>query len=195
MAQEFETDIYYGSKAGKTTMQDVENALLSLRSSFSGTSAPTNTVGGMVWQDDSGRKVRNFANTTWLADLVGDATFKLYVYRNDVCEGWSLNAGISDCVLAFKGGSGEYNENGGTLHGTWTQPGHVLTQAEMPVHNHSTVTLNAYYAATGGVSAGTHMVRPGTVNTGNAGSGSSHNHGNTYRPYAAIGTCQYPDLT
>jgi len=82
MSQTFTDDVYAGSHAAKTDLQNMENNFAALKSSFSGTSAPSNVVGGMPWHDSTGRKIRNYANTAWLAALMGDASQKMYVYRN-----------------------------------------------------------------------------------------------------------------
>jgi len=51
------------------------------------------------------------------------------VYRNDTCEGWTVDATVTDRVLAIKGGANAYNVNGGTSPpaSIWTQPGHTHT--------------------------------------------------------------------
>jgi len=217
MSQAFTDDLYEQSYAADTTLTNMENNFAALKSSFSGNAAPSNPVAFMLWGDTSSGdeclKRRNDANDAWLAVLCGDASQKMYVYRNDTCEGWVIDATVTDRVLAVKGGSNAYNVNGGVNAGTWTQPGHTLTASEIPDHSHSGTTDSDAHthnfdvgssgsfaiAATGtGVItsattdsyAHTHTF---TTDTDGGGDG-SHNHGDTYRPAAAVGTLQYPDL-
>lgn len=225
MSQTFTDDPYEQSYVADTTLTNLENNDLALKSMFSGGAAPSNLVAFMPWGNTSSGdeclKRRNAANTAWLEILSGDINFKAWVYRNDTCEGWVIDATVTDRVLAVKGGANAYNVNGGNPAGTWTQPGHTLTAAEIPDHAHSgTVdsdgnhTHNVKTWVIGGAiddviqqiddgnasdaapaaaeSAGAHT-HTFTTDTDGGGDG-SHNHGVTYRPAAAVGTLQYPDL-
>lgn len=114
---------------------------------------------------------------------------KMYFYQNTAPTGWTYSSGVTDAVLAVKGGSQAYNANGGTEAGTWTQPDHTLTTSEIPSHTHSQVCDSRgagsnFYGAYSGAPAA-FMYNP--YNTGSAGGGNAHNHGTTYRPAAAIG--------
>jgi len=223
MSQDWNTDVYdKDARTADVIMQDVEKMLDTLQSSFSGGSAPSNIVAFMPWGDTAkGLKRRNIGNTAWLAILHGDANQKMWVYRNDTCEGWVIDATVTDRVLAVKGGSNAYNVNGGVAAGTWTQPGHTLAATEIPDHAHSgtvdsdgahTHDVNTFIiggaednqvqqiddgtdstdAAAAALSAGAHTHSFTTDTDG--GGDLSHNHGTTYRPAAAVGTLQYPDL-
>lgn len=116
---------------------------------------------------------------------------RAWFYQDVAPSGWTIFPGVSDCLLAVKGGS-TYT-NGGTVQGTWQQEDHILTEAEMPEHNH---TFNL--ADTNSSSAGARRARAGenTIlgafgSTGTAGSNDGHNHGNTWRPLSAVGiVCQ-----
>jgi hypothetical protein len=97
--------------------------------------------------------------------------------------GWTYY-GLSDNVLAIKGGA--YGASGQAVVGSWSQPGHVLTVNEMPVHNHNLVggvgmALGTYFTRASETYAATY------TDMGNKGGGASHNHGSAYRPYAAVG--------
>jgi len=226
MSQTFTDDLYSQSTVADTTLTNMENNFAALKSLFSGSAAPSNLVGFMPWGDTTADheilKRRNEANDAWLAVLSGDAGFKVWVYRNDTCEGWVIDSAITDRVLAVKGGSNAYNVNGGVNAGTWTQPGHTLTASEIPDHAHSgtvnsdgahTHDVRTYpYQESGGNgvslqadSSGTFTDISGAALSGGAhthtfttdtdgGGDGSHNHGDTYRPAAAVGTLQYPDL-
>ena len=215
MSQTFTDDLYEQSYVADTTLTNMENNCAALKSSFSGGAAPSNPVPFMLWGDTSAGdeclKRRNDANDAWLAVLCGDANQKMWIYRNDSCEGWVIDATVTDRVLAVKGGSNAYNVNGGVNAGTWTQPGHTLVTNEIPAHNHTTVTGgdHSHSIAINNASAGIVNAMGGgtqthSVNTGsdgdhnhtitNTGGGALHNHGDTYRPAAAVGTLQYPDM-
>ena len=118
MAQTYNDDVYASTHVAATDLQNMENNFAALKSSFSGTSSPSNVVGGMPWHDSTARKIRNYANSAWLVSLLGDASQKMWVYRNDTCEGWLVDSSITDVALAIKGGSQAYNVNGGNLAGT-----------------------------------------------------------------------------
>lgn len=218
MSQTFTDDLYEQSYVADTTQTNMENNFAALKSSFSGGAAPSNPVGFMLWGDTSAGdeclKRRNDANDAWLAILCGDASQKMWIYRNDTCEGWIVDATVTDRVLAIKGGSDAYNVNGGVNAGTWTQPGHTLVTSEMPDHDHSFVADGAhghnvtiYSSGNGantvskGLDGGALVASGAAVAVGNhdhsfvgTGGDGSHNHGSTHRPAAAVGTLQYPDL-
>ena len=111
-------------------------------------------------------------------------TRKIYLYQNTAPTGWSI-AGVSDAVLAVKGGSQDYNATGGTTVGSWLAPGHSLTATEIPAHTHTYIvgtSSNSIIYTLGVIYSGS------TQNTGSTGLGVAHRHGsNTYRPYAAVG--------
>lgn len=69
MAQNFTDDCFAGSHVGQTDLQNMENNFACLKSSFSGSSAPSNPVAGMFWYDTSAHilKLRNEANNAWLS--------------------------------------------------------------------------------------------------------------------------------
>ena len=219
MSQNYVDNVYQPDFVIDTTMSNVDDNFDALKSSFSGTNAPSNQVAGQLWMKTVGNvgfRYRNYNNTAWEKILTGDANQKMWVYRNDTAEGWLIDATVTDRVLAIKGGSQAYNTAGGTNAGTWTQPSHTLTTAQMPVHSHSAGLNNtphdhtircrrpgtsgnpsiAYYEDVG-------TFRDITIPTQNQdhthsisseGGSDPHNHGTTYRPAAAVGTLQYPDL-
>jgi len=68
MSQTYYDDVYSGSMAGATTLQRIENNFAAVKSLWSGATAPSNRVGGMLWVDTTHHllKLRNEANTSWL---------------------------------------------------------------------------------------------------------------------------------
>ncbi len=76
MSQNFTDDCYASTHVRATDLQAFENNFAALKSSFSGSSAPSNAVAGMLWYDTSTGflKVRNTDNTTWVSiyDVVND---------------------------------------------------------------------------------------------------------------------------
>ncbi|MEG6552678.1 hypothetical protein V6C53_20785, partial [Desulfocurvibacter africanus] len=144
----------------------------------------------------------------WLAVLLGDAGHKTWVYRNEATPGWVVDATVADVVLAVKGGTQAYNVSGGGQAGAWAISG--LTGA----HTHSiTIATGGAHAHGGGGSGGglgnvwgmDNNGTPTSMYTNSAGghthsgtigsAGTAVSHTGTWRPSAAVGTLQYPDLT
>ncbi len=158
------------------SLNATKDKLDSVQSNFSGTGAPPSPVVGMGWSDTTKQtnKRRNFANNAWLADIHGDADFMLWLYRNDTNPGMVIDPTVSDVVLAAKGGTTYVT--GGTLAGTWAQTSNTW----------STSGPSATEPVTGGVSNVASSSHSHTVTAGaNAG---------VWRPAAAVGTMQKPDL-
>ena len=78
MAQNFTDDCFDASHVGQTDLGNIENNFACLKSSFSGTSVPSNPVAGMLWYDTTNNllKLRNAANNAWLEiyDFANDRT-------------------------------------------------------------------------------------------------------------------------
>ena len=224
MAQTYNDDVYASTHVAATDLQNIENNFAALKSSFSGTSSPSNVVGGMPWHDSTARKIRNYANSAWLVSLMGDASQKMWVYRNNTCEGWLIYTSIGDVVLGVKGGSRAYNVNGGNLAGSWTVEG--LTHSHSHTHNHQWYddSVDAQSIPNDGTwnSAGTRITIPYASNIEHQGvryqivpngyaqssigdcytdndatppNSSAVPSDATWRPRAAVGTLQYPDLS
>lgn len=221
MAQTFTDDTYASNHVGQTDLQNIENNFAALKSSFAGTSAPSNVVGGMPWHDSTARKIRNYANSAWLASLMGDASQKMWVYRNDTCEGWTVDNSVFDVVLGIKGGSQAYDVNGGNLAGSWTVGGLTHAHTHTANHNHQwydiTVGAGRSYGSGGSIDAidgdtgrtgiryNSDLVSGSSLNsnyytadaapTTSAASTNTVSSAATWRARAAVGTLQYPDLT
>jgi len=215
MAQTWTDNSYQLDHTGTTDLQAFENNLNTLKSLFSGATAPSNNVAGMPWFDTTNKllKIRNNANSAWLGVMYGSTSTKIWIYANVAGDGWVVDGSVTDRVLAIKGGSQAYNVNGGNTAGTWTQPNHTLTVAEMPSHDHDTNTnttgahTHPVPGSTGSGGAGGHVEAANdhtTINTQSngdhshtvtaEGGGTAHNHGTTHRPAATVGTLQYPNV-
>lgn len=104
---------------------------------------------------------------------------------------WTVVPGAGDRVLAIKGGANIYSNAG--FNGGWQQADHTLTVDQMPKHRHSV-------DGAGAESASGNLVRGYRQSSGrdskpwetkSAGGTQPHNHGNSWRPAAAIGVlCQ-----
>ena len=138
MSQTYTANCYQSDHVAVTDMANIEANFATLRSTNSGAAAPSNTEAGLQWWDtvNNRLKIRNDANSAWLGILQGDASFKIWVYRNDTCDGWTIDATVTDRVLALKGAGGLYNANGGTNAGeTWANlKAHIHVS---PTHGHS----------------------------------------------------------
>lgn len=200
MAQDWADSIPTAANNALSDITAIRNNFACLKGLFSGADAPSNPVAGMPWFHTAkiALKLRNNANDAWLGIMQADASHKIWVYRNTAPDGWAIDSAVADRVLALKGGSGAYNVNGGTEAGSWTQPDGTLTVANLPAHDHGEGaghTHGSFTANTGeffGAALPQSANVPHTHNS--VGSGTAHNHGTSYRPYAAVGTLQYMDL-
>ena len=140
MSQTYTANCYQSDHVAVTDMANIEANFATLRSTNSGAAAPSNTEAGLQWWDtvNNRLKIRNDTNSAWLGVLQGDANLKIWVYRNDTCDGWTIDATVTDRVLAFKGGAGLYNANGGTNAGeAWANlKAHTHTMSHTHSHNH-----------------------------------------------------------
>lgn len=199
MSQVWTDDCFSPGRAGQTDLQSIENNFAALKSCFEGTSAPP-AVKGMQWYDSSVKttKRRDFANGAWYGMLHGDASQKMWIYRNDAMEGWTVDGTVSDKVLALKGGSTYVT--GGASAGSWTLSGFSSASAN---HTHgvsitsgtpSTVTNYIFQPVDNSTTfdvSHTHLV---SGNTGTESAGHTHTHDGTSRIAAAVGTLQYINL-
>jgi hypothetical protein len=138
MTQNWTDDVFASSHNAQTDLQNMENNFQTLKTLFAGSGAPANTEQGLPWFD-TGKdllRLRNAANGSWYGVMHADASQQIWVYRNDAMSGWVVVTSVTDKVLAIKGGSQAYDVTGGTTAGTWQQPGHALSNSEMPSHDH-----------------------------------------------------------
>lgn len=216
MTQNWTIDVYAAGHTGQTDLQNMENNFTTLKSLFSGASQPVNAVGGMPWYDISNNvlKIRNAGNSAWYRQMHGDASQKIWIYRNTAMNGWAIDSAITDKVLSLKGGSQAYNTSAGSTAGSWIFSGgspanHTLTEAELPaISGYLDFCQSAPNLITGssgkfslGTGAGTNEVTTSSAAlsaqraTFSFGSGNAHGHSfshdGTWRPAAAIGTLQY----
>jgi hypothetical protein len=65
-------------------------------------------------------------------------------YQASAPPGWTTDEAVADCVLAFKGGSDDYDDDAGTLVGDWDQPvhDHDYTHTHELDHVHSVTIGN-----------------------------------------------------
>jgi len=125
-------DYIINSDNGANVRLDINNALMATITNNSGTSAPSTTYAYMLWVDTANAKLklRNSSNSDWiiLFDLgISYPSFpvdtQIFVYQNVAPTGWTYESGITDKVLAVKGGSQSFNVNGGSTAGTWAVTG------------------------------------------------------------------------
>jgi len=134
MSQYWIDDTFAAGHVAQTDLQNIENNFAALKSSFSGAAAPANTVAGMIWFDTiSGAnlkpvcKIRNGPDTAWYGLMHGDVSEKRLVYRDAAMDGYARDAGVTDKVIALKGGA-TYVAGAATA-GSWTLAGFTA-------HNH-----------------------------------------------------------
>lgn len=111
---------------------------------------------------------------------------------------WVNRPELGNRVLAVKANaSASGGASGGTnsaytnwgLQGNWTLPPHTLTLSQIPAHRHALVNQqNKSGTLAANVIAGTQpSSHKNQAFTEQAGGGNAHNHGNTFRPLAAVG--------
>jgi len=114
---------------------------------------------------------------------------KMWFYENAAPTGWEIVTAASDALVVVKGGSSDYNVTGSNIAGTWLATLHILTEAEMGMHDHryrGVAGRQSVPTGYGDQPAARYAYTAGTSTA--AGGGGGHRHGsNTYRPYAAVG--------
>lgn len=137
----------------------------------------------LFWKDEDG----NVVQLTSVGELLPfPSGTKMYFYQNVAPSGWTIDATCADALLAVKGGSQAYNVDGGNQAGTWTQPDHTLTTAELPNLTYkNTKTLGGSITAFNNIgdTAATINWKTGIDQNG----GGAHNHGDSGRPLAQVG--------
>jgi hypothetical protein len=203
MAQNWTDDVFANDHQGTTDLQNIENNFGCVKSNFSGASSPSNAVAGMFWYHSTyGLRIRNAGNTSWQKVLQGNVYGKMWIFRNDTSEGWLIESSVTDKVLAVKGGTQAYNVSGGNTAGAWVVSGLASATESadhshtVPNHSHVVDTISIDIQA-GGTLVATAVPGGGSTSTGGISSGHSHTitQGGAWRPSAAVGTLQYPDLT
>lgn len=218
MSQDFNTETYEPSATFSVNLVDIENNFAALKSSFSGTAAPSSPVAGQVFFHNTKKnlQIRNQANSAWLGAFYGSTSFKIWKYVNAAEDGWVQDSTITDKVIAIKGGS-TYMTGGTTVGGSWIIAGNAIASTGSS-HNHQ------IYDYPGFVSGGSWESNGSTpklwvyqVNVGNrktvchSGSGSLYtitedlysentththtiSHTGTWRPAAQVGIMVYPNV-
>ncbi len=127
--QDWTEDLYESTHVADTDLQNIELNFATLKNNFAGTSAPANAKPGMMWfeTDNKIMKIRNQADSAWLGIMYGSTSTKIWIYTNTAGDGWVIDSGVTDKVLALKGGSNAYNRTGGGTAGTWTVANHTHT--------------------------------------------------------------------
>jgi hypothetical protein len=221
MSQTFTDDCFNATHAALTDLQYFEDNFAALKSNFSGTAAPANATAGQFWYDSTKMvmKMRNSSNDTWYGVMHGSTASKIWMYRNDALQGWAITTAVADCVIGLKAqtSGAAFYASGGTTVGTWTQPDHVLTTAEIPAHTHDGGLITYRYATAAGTTGATAIAGASAlpystfgassystyvtlsswayqVSVAAEGGSTAHSHGSTWRPSAALGTLQYLDL-
>jgi hypothetical protein len=214
MGQTWTADTYDSTHVAATDLGNIKTNFATIRSLFSGSSAPGSPVVGQPWFDTTKKlvKIRNASDDAWLGIMYGSTSLKTWIYANAAGDGWVIDSSITDRVLALKGGS-TYTAGGATA-GSWTVSGLAHTHTG-PSHTHTgpshyhaipetgwSAGANANGAQFGGSAEGSNRAygdtgAAGTGATGAAGTGATGSAGTqdgAWRVAAAVGTLQYPNV-
>ena len=121
MTQSWTDDVYASSHVAATDLQNIENNFACLKSCFSGSSAPSNPVAGMLWLDTANHliKVRNEANNAWLTafNLTSVACpLALSVPNGAIGANQLADGGVTLAKLApYNAGAYQLIESGGVV--------------------------------------------------------------------------------
>ena len=214
MAQTWTDDSFAAGHVAQTDLQNMENNFACLKSSFSGAVQSAGVVEGTLWRDTAKKVLKQYNGASWFGMFHGDATQKILVYDDTVLEGYLRDAGVTDKVIALKGGATYVTA--GVTAGTWTigsiaaanESTHVHAQA---IHSHplknvsfsiasaaSWTPVASYpvivggthaqnYEAGGGALNDRNILDNDTNNSGavNVGAGAAHTHVMTQGSYGA----------
>jgi len=215
MTQTWTSDTYDASHTGATDLQNIENNFATIKSSFSGSGSPSNPVAGMTYFNTSNNnlRLRDSANAVWYGLMAGTTSTKLWIYANTAQPGWAIDATVTDRVIALKGGSQAYNVDGGNIAGSWTYIHSHPHSHTGTVNNYlrhqpgSTLTTGSGFVIASGYPAGggkdpypaqyvaSYTTYTGATNTAlTIVSDSTNNTMSAFRPGAAVGTLQYPNV-
>jgi hypothetical protein len=128
MAQTFTDDCFAASHVAQTDMQNIENNLTTLKSCFSGASAPSNPVAGMLYYNtsDSLMYQRNAANTAWVLITAGFCNTTVVAGSGVTVSGTLLTGNVTVSHTAHTGdvtGSGALTIADGRVTVTKIQAG------------------------------------------------------------------------
>lgn len=152
----------------------------------------------LIGRNNGGGSYINYtADPRRLGFLVGVSMY-FYCDTNQAPLYWQNIPSLGNRVLAVKANSAASGGAGGGansaytnwgLQGSWNLPDHQLTIAEMPNHRHE-VNGTGATSGTGNLTRGyreTNSQPSRPWNTRSTGGDGAHNHGNSFRPLAAVG--------
>ncbi len=206
MSQTWTDNSYELGHVGQTDLANMEANLMTLKSMFSGAAAPGSVAACHPWFDTTQHvlKVRNDTNTSWVGLMHGDTSQKIWIYRNTAMSGWTVDASITDRVIAIKGGSQAYNVNGGNTAGSWSYShnhkwfNYVAAASHDQTYNSAgTAIIIPSYSKNSGSAYYCLKLSRASVDTPPQVFGDSYTNNDTLstkRPAAAVGTLQTLDL-
>lgn len=119
---------------------------------------------------------------------------RVWFYLTAAPSGWSTVTGTGDRVLATQlAGGAPFTYNAFGLQKGWLQANHTLTIDEMPSHTHD---IRVYAALTTAFNTRVANGKNDTYNvaqTRSTGGDQPHNHGDQWRPQAAVGLIAQKD--
>ena len=174
----FNTNPYsYSGTAADTCMDNLEDNDNELRCNEDGSSAPASPVDGMTWNHSTKGLHHRSNSSTWQKVFTGTAngsTGYIWMYRNDSDEGWTIDTGVTDRVLALRGtnyggtGGTTYAGGGGShVHQIYKNGGYDAADSMYNSSGSETALTNsAMYETKDNNPVSARFIRLGTVTTG-----------------------------
>lgn len=129
---------------------------------------------------------------------------RMWFYQSIAPDGWTFWSGTGDRLLGVSDPTGTPKlYNGNIQPGTrtdlsfWQQADHVLTIDQIPSHSHAIRAVRSGQSSTSRVGRGTSGLEDAITYAANGntieftGGSEAHNHGDTWRPAAAVGIICY----
>ena len=155
MSQDWTSDCFAAGHVAQTDLQNMENNFLALHSCFSGAAQPAGAVEGQLWRDTAKKVLKQYNGASWFGMFHGDATQKILVYDDTVLEGYLRDSGVTDKVIALKGGATYVTA--GVTAGSWTISGLSATNESSHTHSHAHKWYDANAAGDDADGAGTNL--------------------------------------
>lgn len=158
MSQNYNDDVYALAMVISTSMSRIEENFAALKSAFSGTAAPSNTVAGMWWLDTTNHllKIRNEANTAWISVWDTTNTTFLQMFQDSLA---GLDGDRGDIVVSDSGMTWTIGNNAVAVGNLTEYAAGNFPIVGWPAEEETSVSISGYIAAGRKI----YLARGGTV--------------------------------